>query len=188
MSNVTPIPTYPIPFWIIDHITIYNFCSNPMNKKEPIASKNSNFVTKKEKRLKLYQLSEKGRERTRWRLKPWGLAKVGMRGACMKRCMNSICLGLESLVPRDKPNGRGSPGTGEAEPSRVLGVEMSKSQNPPPSITHLSFLIFSSLLSQYCSNPCCYCTLWWCRQKTRMLLQFHSLTHHHCSNGQTLVR
>lgn len=70
-----------------------------------------------------------------------------MKGAFMKRCMNWDCLGLESLVPRERDKGRGSPGTGHANPSRVWGVEMSKSQNPPPSITHLSFLVVITLQS-----------------------------------------
>lgn len=54
----------------------------------------------------------------------------------------STCLGQESLVALEKPRGSGpSIGKGRATPSIVLGVDMSTSQNPPPSITHLNLFI-----------------------------------------------
>lgn len=120
-----------------------------------------------QKKWRNYQLSEKGSDKTRWRLKPWGCEKVGWRGAFMKSCMNWSCLGLESLVPRDKPNVRGSSGTGQAEPSSVFGVEMSKSQNPPPSITHLSFLITADANAPRSGGCCCSLTLLHRVQKRR---------------------
>lgn len=88
------------------------------------------------------QLSEKGMVRTRCREKPVGEENEGTKGADIKRCMKSICFGLERGVPLDNPSGIGFPGTARALPSSVLGVDLSSSQKSP-SITHRSFFIFN---------------------------------------------
>lgn len=101
--------------------------------------------------MKNYQFSPKGKEKTRWRkrpppeLPPPAPEKEGTKGIYINFWKKSICLGLESLEPLERPKGIvGWPGMGRASPLIVTGVDISTSQNPP-SIAHLNLFIFQTV-------------------------------------------
>lgn len=128
--------------WPNNETNLHNFKSNYI---EYWACGGSKEIKRGKLRENTDQLSAKGMVKTRWRDKPWvEMEEEGTKGIDMKHCKKSIWLDLASLVPLDNPKGRGSSGTALATPSRVVGVDMSNSQNPP-SIAHLNLFIVPQL-------------------------------------------